>query len=246
MFCFYPSSPKPTYIFFLRLPILSNAILNSNLSNIPIVFRGSLKVLCVNMWMMLSCVVTLFPDVPLLCLLGYCGADMKAVCAEAALCALRRRYPQIYSSSQKLVLDVASISIGSRDFLSAMRKTVPASQRAVSSPAKALTPVVQPLLGAALQTVLGTVSRLFPHAEQGLRRDKRDNGVLPAGVLDDGLLHSEDEDSSVCINGLSHKAKAAGGFLHFSRWVTGCPAHRNLYPKCVFLPLLPEVCTGNL
>uniref|UniRef100_A0A4W5KCR4 ATPase family AAA domain-containing protein 2 n=1 Tax=Hucho hucho TaxID=62062 RepID=A0A4W5KCR4_9TELE len=154
---------------------------------------------------------------------GYCGADMKAVCAEAALCALRRRYPQIYSSSQKLVLDVASISIGSRDFLSAMRKTVPASQRAVSSPAKALTPVVQPLLGAALQTVLGTVSRLFPHAEQGLRRDKRDNGVLPAGVLDDGLLHSEDEDSSVCINGLSHKAKAAGGFLHFSRSVLNQP-----------------------
>uniref|UniRef100_A0A674BUI6 ATPase family AAA domain-containing protein 2 n=1 Tax=Salmo trutta TaxID=8032 RepID=A0A674BUI6_SALTR len=150
---------------------------------------------------------------------GYCGADMKAVCAEAALCALRRRYPQIYSSSQKLVLDVASISIGSRDFLSAMRKTVPASQRAVSSPAKALTPVVQPLLGAALQTVLGTVSRLFPHAEQGLKRDKRDN----AGVLDADLLHSEEEDSSVCINGLSHKAKAAGGFLHFSRSVLNQP-----------------------
>ncbi|XP_071251901.1 ATPase family AAA domain-containing protein 2-like isoform X1 [Salvelinus alpinus] len=153
---------------------------------------------------------------------GYCGADMKAVCAEAALCALRRRYPQIYSTSQKLVLDVASISIGSRDFLSAMRKTVPASQRAVSSPAKALTPVVQPLLGAALQTVLGTVSRLFPHAEQGLKRDKRDNGVLPAGVLGADLLHSEDEDS-VCINGLSHKAKAAGGFLHFSRSVLNQP-----------------------
>uniref|UniRef100_A0A8C7LLY7 ATPase family AAA domain-containing protein 2 n=1 Tax=Oncorhynchus mykiss TaxID=8022 RepID=A0A8C7LLY7_ONCMY len=150
---------------------------------------------------------------------GYCGADMKAVCAEAALCALRRRYPQIYSSSQKLVLDVASISIGSRDFLSAMRKTVPASQRAVSSPAKALTPVVQPLLGAALQTVLGAVSRLFPHAEQGLKRDKRDN----AGVLDADLLHSEDEDSSVCITGLSHKAKAAGGFLHFSRSVLNQP-----------------------
>uniref|UniRef100_A0AAZ3S9Y5 ATPase family AAA domain-containing protein 2 n=1 Tax=Oncorhynchus tshawytscha TaxID=74940 RepID=A0AAZ3S9Y5_ONCTS len=150
---------------------------------------------------------------------GYCGADMKAVCAEAALCALRRRYPQIYSSSQKLVLDVASISIGSRDFLSAMRKTVPASQRAVSSPAKALTPVVQPLLGAALQTVLGAVSRLFPHAEQGLKRDKRDN----AGVFDADPLHSEDEDSSVCITGLSHKAKAAGGFLHFSRSVLNQP-----------------------
>jgi SpoVK/Ycf46/Vps4 family AAA+-type ATPase len=51
------------------------------------------------------------------------------VCSEAALCALRRRYPQIYSSSQKLVLDVDSITIGSRDFLSAMTKMVPAAQR---------------------------------------------------------------------------------------------------------------------
>lgn len=62
-------------------------------------------------------------------LLGYCGADIKAVCSEAALCALRRRYPQIYSSSQKLVLDVNSIAITNRDFMSAMSKMVPASQR---------------------------------------------------------------------------------------------------------------------
>lgn len=62
-------------------------------------------------------------------LLGYCGADIKAVCSEAALCALRRRYPQIYSSSQKLVLDVDSIAITSKDFMSAMLKMVPASQR---------------------------------------------------------------------------------------------------------------------
>lgn len=60
---------------------------------------------------------------------GYCGADIKAVCSEAALCALRRRYPQIYSSSQKLVLDVDSIAITSKDFMSAMLKMVPASQR---------------------------------------------------------------------------------------------------------------------
>uniref|UniRef100_A0A3P9IK93 AAA+ ATPase domain-containing protein n=1 Tax=Oryzias latipes TaxID=8090 RepID=A0A3P9IK93_ORYLA len=42
---------------------------------------------------------------------GYCGADIRAVCTEAALCALRRRYPQIYSTSQKLLLDVSSISL---------------------------------------------------------------------------------------------------------------------------------------
>lgn len=34
--------------------------------------------------------------------LGYCGADLKALCTEAALHALRRRYPQIYLSSEKL------------------------------------------------------------------------------------------------------------------------------------------------
>ena len=108
-------------------------------------------------------------------LLGYCGADIKAVCGEAALCALRRRYPQIYSSSQKLLLDVSTICIGSRDFLSAMRRTVPASQRAVASPAKALTPVVQPLMGAALKNVLEVLGKLFPHVEQGLKR-KKDSG----------------------------------------------------------------------
>ncbi|KAJ7412148.1 ATPase family AAA domain-containing protein 2B [Willisornis vidua] len=37
---------------------------------------------------------------------GYCGADIKALCTEAALIALRRRYPQIYMSSQKLQLDI--------------------------------------------------------------------------------------------------------------------------------------------
>lgn len=33
---------------------------------------------------------------------GYCGADLKALCVEAALAALRRRYPQIYGSEDKL------------------------------------------------------------------------------------------------------------------------------------------------
>ena len=110
-----------------------------------------------------------------LCTPGYCGADIKAVCAEAALCALRRRYPQIYGTSQKLLLDVGSININSRDFVAAMRKMVPASQRAVSSPAKALTPVVTPLLGPELTNVLDALQKVFPHAEQGLKR-KRDTG----------------------------------------------------------------------
>lgn len=112
------------------------------------------------------------------CLAGYCGADIKAVCAEAALCALRRRYPQIYTSSQKLLLDVASISVEGRDFLSAMRKIVPASQRAVASPAKALTSVVQPLLANTLSDAMKALQKVFPHVEQGIKKMKKDNSMF--------------------------------------------------------------------
>ncbi|XP_067093707.1 ATPase family AAA domain-containing protein 2-like isoform X2 [Osmerus mordax] len=153
---------------------------------------------------------------------GYCGADIKAVCGEAALCALRRRYPQIYSSSQKLLLDVSTICIGSRDFLSAMRRTVPASQRAVASPVKALTPVVQPLMGAALKNVLEVLGKLFPHVEQGLKR-KKDSGV-PGGVFEDDLMFSEDEDSIVSPKDLHHPLpRPAREFLSFHRSVLSQP-----------------------
>lgn len=109
---------------------------------------------------------------------GYCGADIKAVCAEAALCALRRRYPQIYTTSQKLLLDVGSISVEGRDFLSAMRKIVPTSQRAMVSPAKALTTVIQPLLANTLCEAMKALQKVFPHVEQGIKKRKKDNSML--------------------------------------------------------------------
>uniref|UniRef100_A0A8C2BWC3 ATPase family AAA domain-containing protein 2 n=1 Tax=Cyprinus carpio TaxID=7962 RepID=A0A8C2BWC3_CYPCA len=144
---------------------------------------------------------------------GYCGADIKAVCSEAALCALRRRYPQIYASSQKLLLDVESISVSGRDFLSAMRKIVPASRRAVASPAKALTPVIEPLLSSALNKTMEMLQRLFPHVEQGLKKKR----VGVSGILDD-LLQSEDEGSSVCITNKGQKnTGAAASALHLNR-----------------------------
>uniref|UniRef100_A0A6Q2X4C6 ATPase family AAA domain-containing protein 2 n=1 Tax=Esox lucius TaxID=8010 RepID=A0A6Q2X4C6_ESOLU len=147
---------------------------------------------------------------------GYCGADLKAVCAEAALCALRRRYPQIYSTSQKLLLDVGSVNISSRDFLAAMRKMVPASQRSVSTPAKALTPVVKPLLGSALTAVLDTLQKLFPHSEQ----DVMDS------ILDDDLLHSGDEGPS-SRNSINKQSTNNGSFLPFERSATRHPtSHR--------------------
>ncbi|XP_030644318.1 ATPase family AAA domain-containing protein 2-like [Chanos chanos] len=144
---------------------------------------------------------------------GYCGADIKAVCAEAALCAVRRRYPQIYGTSQKLLLDVSSISVDGWDFVNAMRKMVPASQRAVASPAKALATAVQPLLGSALSDILNILKKLFPHAEQGLKRKQETD--LATSILEDDVMYFEDEGMS--CSPIHKPTNPKGSFLPLSR-----------------------------
>lgn len=99
------------------------------------------------------------------CALGYCGADIKALCTEAALIALRRRYPQIYASSHKLQLDVSSIVLNAQDFYHAMQNIVPASQRAVMSSGHALSPIIKPLLERSFNNILAVLQKVFPHAE---------------------------------------------------------------------------------
>ncbi|KAM9724009.1 ATPase family AAA domain-containing protein 2 isoform 2-T2 [Menidia menidia] len=151
---------------------------------------------------------------------GYCGADIKAVCSEAALCALRRRYPQIYSSSQKLMLDVNSIVISNKDFMCAMSKMVPAAQRAVVSPAKALIPAIRPLLSSTLKKILHTVSRVFPHAEQGFKK-KREHDAACC-LSDDDLMFSEEEDPEVSSSGQTPQP-TTNGFLSLNRSVLSQP-----------------------
>lgn len=51
------------------------------------------------------------------------------------------------------------------------------------SPAKALIPAIRPLLSAALQNILHMVSRVFPHAEQGLKRKRGQGTVLHCCLL---------------------------------------------------------------
>jgi len=95
------------------------------------------------------------------------------MCAEAALGALRRVYPQIYQSREKLQLDFASIEITVKDFVVAMQKTVPASQRAVASPGRALPPMSKPLLENTLARILEALQRVFPHAELALDKNQQ-------------------------------------------------------------------------
>ncbi|XP_027541336.1 ATPase family AAA domain-containing protein 2-like isoform X2 [Neopelma chrysocephalum] len=103
---------------------------------------------------------------------GYCGADIKALCVEAGLCALRRRYPQIHDSDKRLKIDATSIKVTAEDFAMAMQKIVPASQRAGASPGQGLPPISKPLLENTLERILQALRRAFPHAELVLKKDQ--------------------------------------------------------------------------
>ncbi|XP_040210857.1 ATPase family AAA domain-containing protein 2 isoform X2 [Rana temporaria] len=149
---------------------------------------------------------------------GYCGADVKSLCAEAALCALRKRYPQIYTTTEKLQLDVSSIKMTARDFMFAMQKIVPASQRAVVSPGQALSCIIQPLLQNTLCNILEALKKVFPHMEEGIKHKKPALGI---DLLDDDLIYSDDEGPSVFENGIINrlpngKTKENLPFIHLN------------------------------
>ncbi|KAM6444308.1 ATPase family AAA domain-containing protein 2-like [Rhynochetos jubatus] len=136
---------------------------------------------------------------------GYCGADIKSLCAEAALCALRRHYPQIYQSTEKLRLNMASIKITAQDFVTAMQKIVPASQRVVSSPGRPLTPMLKPLLGNTLARILRALQRAFPHAELALRNREQESCTNLSAVMTVESCNSP--VPSAGMSGLQYKSK---------------------------------------
>ncbi|NXF46186.1 ATAD2 protein, partial [Oceanites oceanicus] len=148
---------------------------------------------------------------------GYCGADIKSLCAEAALCALRRRYPQIYKSSEKLQLDTASIKITAKDFIMAMQKTVPASQRAVASPGRALSSISKPLLENTLARILQALQKVFPHAALALKKDQQQDSLNH--ILRNDVIDSDEESPSIFEDKPTHKmpARQKEKFLNFSR-----------------------------
>uniref|UniRef100_A0A8C0NJW2 Bromo domain-containing protein n=1 Tax=Canis lupus familiaris TaxID=9615 RepID=A0A8C0NJW2_CANLF len=165
---------------------------------------------------------------------GYCGADIKALCTEAALIALRRRYPQIYASSHKLQLDVSSIVLNAQDFYHAMQNIVPASQRAVMSSGHALSPIIKPLLERSFNNILAVLQKVFPHAEISQSDKKEDIETL---ILDD----SEDENAlsifeTSCHSGSPKKQSSAAAvhkpYLHFTIFREA----RRTVPSIVYMP----------
>lgn len=89
---------------------------------------------CVVRFDCLGCLLTLRSCV------GYCGADIKALVTEASLRTIRRKFPQIYESNQKLLINPSAIRPTVHDFFSAMHNISPASHRAAPTYVPPLVP----------------------------------------------------------------------------------------------------------
>ena len=108
---------------------------------------------------------------------GYCGADLKALCTEAALEALRRRYPQIYKREERLVIDSSSVRVEPEDFRNARLKITPASHRGASVHSRPLPPHLRPGLELPLGKLLNTTERMFPPSVKCLEKKGLSGGT---------------------------------------------------------------------
>ncbi|EIW73387.1 hypothetical protein TREMEDRAFT_70962 [Tremella mesenterica DSM 1558] len=93
---------------------------------------------------------------------GYGGADLRALCTEAALNAIQRRYPQIYKTPDRLQLETGSIHVKPKDFMLSLKKIVPSSARASSSVAVQLPQHLTPLLERPLTRLKEVVDLALP------------------------------------------------------------------------------------
>lgn len=96
---------------------------------------------------------------------GYCGADLKALCTEAAIRAFREKYPQVYTSDDKFLIDVDSVNVEKYHFIEAMSTITPAAHRGSIVQSRPLSSVVAPCLQRHLKKTMSIISDIFPALE---------------------------------------------------------------------------------
>ncbi|KAH9639624.1 hypothetical protein HF086_010031 [Spodoptera exigua] len=95
---------------------------------------------------------------------GYGGSDLKALCSEAVLKALRRVYPQVYESEHALVIDAKNVEVTRADLVSGMESLVAAGARSGPVAARRLPPRALPLLQPQLHAARALLHQCFPLA----------------------------------------------------------------------------------
>lgn len=121
---------------------------------------------------------------------GYGGADLRALCTEAALNSIQRKYPQIYSSSEKLVVHPSKVHVVAKDFIRAVEKIIPSSARSTSTGSAPLPQRLQPLLQDSLDKITNRLSDLLPGSVGISGRAKMTN--LEEALYLDPTIHDSD------------------------------------------------------
>ena len=129
---------------------------------------------------------------------GYGGADLRSLCTEAALNAVQRRYPQIYKSNEKLLINPETINVTAKDFMISVTKIVPSSERAASSGAAPLPTSIEPLLRQPLQQIQQVLASVIPRKKNltALEEAQFEDAAADGG-MDAERLHQEFERSRV-------------------------------------------------
>ncbi|KAK1969520.1 ATPase [Colletotrichum sublineola] len=97
---------------------------------------------------------------------GYGGADLRALCTEAALNAIQRTYPQVYSSKDKLIVNPDNISIHATDFMLSIKKMVPSSERSAGTGAAPLPKGIEPLLRDQFRSIKRALDEVLPRKKK--------------------------------------------------------------------------------
>ncbi|KAI1437713.1 AAA-domain-containing protein [Xylaria sp. CBS 124048] len=156
---------------------------------------------------------------------GYGGADLRALCTEAALNAIQRTYPQIYLSKEKLVVDPEKVNVQMTDFVIAKKKIIPSSERSSTSGAASLPKYIEPLLRNQFKAITERLDSAFPRKPKITALDEA--MYEPYNDDDFGFdreqLHQEFENSRafrprllVCgMQGMGHSYISAAILHHF-------------------------------
>ncbi|KAI5801179.1 hypothetical protein EDC01DRAFT_628128 [Geopyxis carbonaria] len=97
---------------------------------------------------------------------GYGGADLRALCTEAALNAMQRTYPQIYKSDAKLKVDPTTVNVTAKDFMVSIKKMIPSSERSSSSGASPLPDHIRPLLSEQFEYIKNCITTILPEVKR--------------------------------------------------------------------------------
>ncbi|KAI9350834.1 P-loop containing nucleoside triphosphate hydrolase protein, partial [Obelidium mucronatum] len=128
---------------------------------------------------------------------GYCGADVKALCTEAALNAVRRSYPEIYDSGHKLQINTGEILVCAEDFAKSMKHIIPSTQRTSTVYSNPIPAHLEALVRAPYNDIIASIDVLCPLLKQvaeanvsGFMADSHEGGSTRTATPNPILLAS--------------------------------------------------------